>query len=204
MARHTDALAKLYARSLYELADSAGGQEKVSEVGAELEQICELVRDDDQFREFFASPLIDEDRRAESLRRIFANRITDLTLRFLLVLNSKGRLGHLETINTAFDQILQEAFGRVEVDVFHAQPVESSDLEPLKEKIGQALGKEPVLHPYHDPKMIGGLKLRIGDQLIDGSISNRLRKLRERLASAGSAAVRQKPERFFEGDVLPE
>lgn len=204
MARQTDALAQIYARSLYELADNAGGPDKVAEVNAELEQICELAREDAALREFLASPLIDTERRGESLRSIFGNRITDLTLRFLLVLNGKDRLGHIEPITAAYDQIVQEAFGRIEVDVFHARPIEEGDLEPLRKKIGEALGKEPVLHPYHEPSMIGGLKIRVGDRLIDGSISNRLRRLREQLMASGSAAIRQDPRRFIEGDALPE
>lgn len=107
MTIHTDALAQRYATSLYELADEAGGQEKLAEIADELEQVCELARADHAFSQFLASPVIDREKRNTSLRHIFANRVTDLTLRFLLVLNDKGRLAHLEQINSAFDQMIQ-------------------------------------------------------------------------------------------------
>ena len=63
---HIDALANVYARSLYELAQQAGSQDKITEVGAELEQINELLASDRQFREFVTSPVIDKAARGAS------------------------------------------------------------------------------------------------------------------------------------------
>ena len=58
MAAETDALAQVYARSLYELAERAGGREKIFEIGGELEDVCELARSDRRFAEFLASPVV--------------------------------------------------------------------------------------------------------------------------------------------------
>ena len=77
----SDAVSQVYARSLYELAEQAGGPDKIEEVGQELEEICELTRADRGFREFLGSPIIEMGRREEALRRIFADRVTDLMLR---------------------------------------------------------------------------------------------------------------------------
>ncbi|HJN71293.1 MAG TPA: F0F1 ATP synthase subunit delta, partial [Phycisphaerales bacterium] len=65
-------------------------------------------------------------------------------------------------------------------------------------KIETVLGKEPVLHPYVDEHLLGGIKLRIGDQLIDGSLQTRLRKLGEELKNNGGAAVRERFETFMD------
>lgn len=198
MPMQIDALASVYARSLYELAEQAGGESKISEIASELEQLTELMRSNAQFREFLVSPIIDHVARSESLRRIFADRVTDLTLRFLLVLNNKGRLGHLEQIAEAFDHLVQEAHGRVEVDVFTAEPLEHEQLNTIRDRVRTALGREPVLHPYTEPAMIGGLKLRIGDQLIDGSVATRLRRMKRDVQSSGGSRLRDQIERFFE------
>ena len=198
MSRHTDALALVYARSLYELAEEAGGRDKIVEVAEELEQICELARSDRLFGQFLASPVIDRARRGAALRRIFHENVTDLILRFLLVLNNKGRLGHLQAIGEAYDQLVHEAFGRVEVDVYTPGPLADEQVDKLKQRIGAALGKEPVLYAYTDAAMIGGLKLRIGDQLIDGSVASRLRRMRQNLLTSGSAAIRQRIERIID------
>ncbi|MHC4711516.1 MAG: ATP synthase F1 subunit delta [Planctomycetota bacterium] len=198
MTAHTDALAQVYARSLFELADEAGGRDKIVEVAQELEQTCELARADRTLAGFLASPIIDRAKRGAALRRIFHGNVTDLVLRFLLVLNNRGRLRHLETIDDAFDQLVHEAFDRVEVDVFTPGPLDRGQIDALKQRIGAALGKEPVLYAYTDRTMIGGLKLRIGDQLVDGSVSSRLRRLQQSLLRGGGTAMRDRVERVIE------
>jgi F-type H+-transporting ATPase subunit delta len=195
---NADALAKVYARSLFELAMDAGGTDKLMEIADELEQICELAREDKKINLFLSSPVVDSKARGEALSAILTNRITDLTLRFLLVLNNKGRLDRLESIKTAYDQLVQEAFGRVEVDVITPVPIDAESLAMIKGKISTVLGKEPVLHPYVDKKILGGIKLRIGDQLIDGSVQTRLRKLSENLKNNGGAAVRERFEAYMD------
>lgn len=198
MKANADALANVYARSLFELATDAGGTNKLVEVADELEQICELAREDKKINLFLSSPVVDVKARGKALSAIFTNRITDLMLRFLLVLNNKGRLDRLESIETAFDQLVQEAFGRIEVDVITPVAIDAELIATIKEKISTVLGKEPVLHPYVDESLLGGIKLRIGDQLIDGSVQTRLRKLSEELKNNGGAAVRERFESFMD------
>ncbi len=198
MAIHTDAIAQVYAKSLYELANDAGGREKIVELAEELDQICELARGDHTFREFLASPIINTKARGEAIRRIFHGRVTDLALRFLLVLNNKARLRRLESISAAFDQLVHDALGRVEVDIYTPGPLGSEQLETIKQRIQDALGKDPVLYSYTDAAMIGGVRLRIGDQLIDGSVASRLRRLRQHLLTSGGSAVRQRWARIIE------
>ncbi len=198
MTCQTDALATVYAKSLFELASDAGGNDKVVEIADELEQICELLRQDKEVRLFFTSPIIDVPKRSETISAIFSNRVTDLTLRFLLVLNNKGRLNHLESISVAFDLLVQEAFGRIEVDVFTPTAIDADSINIIKGKVQSMLGKEPVLHPYVDKKMLGGLKLRIGDQLIDGSVQTKLRRLSESIKNSGGTAIREQFETYLE------
>jgi len=93
---------------------------------------------------------------------------------------------------------VQEAFGRVEVDVYTASPISPEDLGAIRDRLQQVLGKEPIVHPYTDRSMIGGLKLQIGDQLIDASIATSLRKLRDRLNEDGLAAIRAKADRLID------
>jgi F-type H+-transporting ATPase subunit delta len=196
MSTHADALSNVYARSLYELAEQAGGRAKIEEVALELQEISELARADKTFREFLVSPIIGQDRRSESLRRILADRVTDLTLRFILVLNAKNRLSGFEAMADAFDSMVQEAFGKIEVDLFTAAPLGPQATETIRSRIASSLSKEPVLHSYTEPAMIGGLKLRIGDRLIDGSVATRLRRMKQSLMSSGST-LRDDLSRFI-------
>ncbi|MBT6164664.1 MAG: ATP synthase F1 subunit delta [Phycisphaerae bacterium] len=198
MSTQTDALANVYARSLFELATDAGGTDKVLEIADELEQVCALTANNQEIGLFFSSPIIDKVKRGEALSAIFTNKVTDLTLRFLLVLNNKDRLDRLRQIEVAYAQLVQEALGRVEVNVFTPRAIDDASLKTIKRNVQEMLGKEPVLHTNVDPSMLGGVKLRIGDQLIDGSVATKLRRLSESVQSKGSMAIREQFETYLE------
>ena len=186
-----DAVARVYAQSLLELADAAGGDEKIVETGVELNAISEMIRGDAEIAEFLRSPIVDAGKRADALRRIFEGRVSDLVLRYMLVLNGKGRLGEFAAMAAGYDQIVNERMGRVEVDVLTVDGSLAPDqLALLGEKVKAKLGQEPVFHQYADESLIGGLVLRVGDQLIDGSVRGQLRRMREELLASGSTRVR--------------
>ncbi|MFO0963834.1 MAG: ATP synthase F1 subunit delta [Phycisphaerales bacterium] len=187
MPTQIDEVAKVYAKSLFELARELGaGEAGIAAMGAELREVCEIVRRDKRALEFFRSPIIDPKRRAASLRAIFAGRVTETLLNFILVLNDKGRLHELLNIEEAYEAMEQAAFGRVEVDVYTVDGrLDSSAEGSIRAQLKSALGKDPVLHVYADRSMIGGLKVRIGDQLIDGSIDAQLRRMRSSILSRG-------------------
>jgi F-type H+-transporting ATPase subunit delta len=192
-----DALARMYATSIFELAQESGdGQQAAEHLLGELEEVLEIARSDARFGEFLSQILSVAARRA-SLDRIFKGRVSDLTYKFLQVLNDKSRLSHLPAIVAALDQQVQAAFGRIEVDVYTAGPITPDELATVKAGLQRVLGKEPVVHPYTDATMIGGLKIQIGDQLLDASIATRLRKLRDKLVNDGGASIRAAAERLM-------
>ena len=193
-----DALAEIYARSIFELAEAKGGRALIEGSLAELEDVIEMARADRDFSEFLASRVLPVTDRAKSLERIFKGRVSDLTLRFLQIINEKGRLPHLTAIVAAYDRLVQAKFGRVEVDLYTPAPVSAEEIRLIRDRLQKALGKEPIIHPYVDHAMIGGLKMQIGDRLIDGSIATRLRQFRDRLANEGTAQIRAQAERMID------
>ncbi len=196
-----DAVARVYAQSLLELAEAAGGEEKIAETGEQLQALLEIVRAEPAFAEFLRSPIVKRSSRSESLKRVLDGQVSDLLLRFILVLNDKGRLGRLSDIAAAFDEMLNERFGRIEVDVFTVEGrLDDAQMSLLADKVRSRLGKEPVFHQYSDPSLLGGLVLRVGDQLIDGSVRGRLRGLRESLMDRGATAIRADGEAFYAED----
>jgi len=196
--RQADALARIYAGALFEEAEKAGGQDAIESTLAELEDILAIAREDPQFAEFLTSQILPADKREASLRAIFKDRVSDLTRNFLLVLNQKGRLDHLGAIAAAYDERLQERFGRIEVDVYAASPIDDAQAGAIEGRLREVLGKEPVLHRYVDESMLGGLRLRIGDQLVDASVSTQLRRMRERLGASGADEIRSRIERIID------
>lgn len=196
---HTDALAEIYAKSLFQLAEQAGGRAVIEEIDDELETILEIARGDARFSEFLASRVLTVGDRAKSLDAIFGKRINGLTLRFLHILNQKGRLYHLPAIAAAYDATVQQKFGKVEVDVYTAGTLSPEELREIKAQLQRVLGREPIVHPYSDPAMIGGVRLQIGDRLIDGSISTQLRRARDQITEHGGAELRARADRLIDG-----
>lgn len=185
-----DSVSRVYAKSLFSLVEHAAGREGLERTLAELEEILQLARSMPEFGEFISSRVITPDRKIASLRRIFEGRVEPSTLNFLLVLAGNDRLRMLPGILAAFDELFQKAFGRVEVDVYTASPIDEDDRRALAERIRSQLNREPVIHAYVDPTMIGGVRIQIGDHLIDASLSSRLRRLTDQLDTSGLPRVR--------------
>lgn len=201
MPTHTDTLARIYARSLFEVSEESGGRDGVMDVANELEEVCELVRADASFREFLSSPLIESAARRDSLKAIFSGRVSEIVFNFLMVLNAHDRLGHLEMIGVAMMQMVHEHWGRVEVDVTTAKALDDAGRAAVVTELKKIIGKDPVIHSYVNPDLIGGATFRIGDQLIDGSVATQLKRLEQDLQKAGSHGIRVHPERYIEGGV---
>lgn len=187
-----DPVASVYAEALVELADEAGAQTKVADIEAELNELIGFVERDPAFAAFLESPIISTDDRRKSLEAIFRARISDLLLHFLFVLNAAGRLGHLHAIAIAYRQITLRMAGRVEVEVFAAEPLSAEVQESVRRSLASSLGADPILNVTVDPSLIGGLKIRLGDTLIDASVATRLRQMRDALRGNGSQAVRDR------------
>jgi F-type H+-transporting ATPase subunit delta len=181
------ALAQTYARALFELSAETGA---LADVADELVQLVQLLEANPTLAALFAHHGIATDRRAATLEKIFRGRVHQTTYGFLGVLNAKGRLGYLKEIHTAFELILKEARGEVDVDVYSATPLSSEQARGVSERIGAAIGKTAVVKPHVDPDLIGGLKIRIGDRLIDASVASQLRRIRHDILRRGAAAAR--------------
>jgi F-type H+-transporting ATPase subunit delta len=195
---HIDALSQVYAGSLIDLADEAGGADLITEIGEELQEIVALASEDATFAEFLNSVILPAKERAASLRRIFEGRSQDLTLRFLLVLNRKGRLGHLAAIERAYRQLREEKLGYVAVAVTTALELDEGQVESIRNRLREALEKEPIISTTVREHLIGGITLQVGDKLIDASVATRLRRLADRLRTVGGQTVRDRASDLIE------
>ena len=181
------ALGQTYARALFELCTETGA---LSDVADEMAQLAQLIEADLNLAALFAHRGIAADRRSETLEKIFKGRVHQTTYHFLGVLNAKGRLGYFSAIQASFERILKEARGEVDVDVYSAAPLNSEQARSVSQRIGAAIGKTAVVKPHVDPDLIGGLKIRIGDRLIDASVASQLRRMRRDILRRGADAAR--------------
>jgi len=195
-----DTIDKAYAASLFELAQDKGGRERLESLAGELEELVDLIRANPRFEEFMASRIIPPAKKSASLKNILGGHVDDLILYTALVMIAKGRADRFARMAAAFDQMVQERFGRVEVDVYTRFPIPSDQLESIRGLLAERLQREPVLYTYTDEAMIGGIRIRVGDRLLDASFSTRLRKMRELFEDEGGALMRSRFDRAFQDD----
>jgi F-type H+-transporting ATPase subunit delta len=196
--KNIDEIATVYAQSLLEVCDKAGGNAVAEACSSELRDLSEIIRGDRKFAEFLKTPIVGNDKRKAALEKIVKGRVSDLVFRFVMVLANHGRAGRIADVADAFDALMQERLGRIEVDMFTVDGKASDDvLATVKARVKEAFKKDAVLHQYSDPNMIGGVKLRIGDQLIDGSVATQLRSMRESVSARGSAKIRSRTGDFL-------
>ena len=192
------AVDRTYAEALFDLADEGGA---LAEVTDELGQIVELCAADASLKALFASKAITAERRANSIEQIFRGRISDLLYRSLHVINSKGRLDRLGGIHTALAALVKDRRGEVDVDIYTARPLDGGQLNGVADRIGAAIGRRATLHPHVDEQLLGGLKIRIGDKLVDGTVATRLKRMRRQLIEHGQELVRSDAGRLMDEET---
>ena len=177
----TSPVAVAYARSLLELADE---RKQMEQVDQELRALREVIEQNPTFRAFLRDPSIGQNERMEMLNRVFGGKLSPLLMNFLQVVNAHGRLGKLEEIARAYDELLDERLGKIEVDVTVAQRLNPDQLEQVRKRVSAALKKDAVVHQYMDESIIGGIVLRVQDRLIDASVRAQLEGMRRRMLEA--------------------
>jgi F-type H+-transporting ATPase subunit delta len=196
--KNIDEIASVYAQSLLEVCDKAGGNAVAEACSSELRELAEIIRANRKFAEFLKTPIVGNDKRKAALEKIVKGRVSDLVFRFTMVLANHGRAGRIADVADAFDALMQERLGRIEVDMFTVDGKATDDvIATVKARVKEAFKKDAVLHQYSDPNMIGGVKLRIGDQLIDGSVATQLRSMRESVSTRGSTRIRSRVNDFL-------
>jgi F-type H+-transporting ATPase subunit delta len=181
---HNSPLALAYAASLLELANE---QKLTEQIAQELAALRQILAANPHFHLYLVDPAISELTHGEALKKIFGSQLSRLMMNFLGVLNQKNRLGILAQIADAYDDLLREQEGKIEVDVTVAHKLTSDQLEEVRQKVSTALKKDAIVHQYVDDSIIGGLVLRVQDKLIDASVKTQLAAIKHQLLAAHSA-----------------
>lgn len=174
----TDAVGRVYAQSLIELAQDAG---QVDAIAEEVAGLLPLVEPGGDLYLLVTNPAISTDERSKIVSRVFEGKVSDLLYRFLQVVTSKNRLGSLNTILGGYLLLVSEARGLVDVDAYVATAMDAETAARVAEQIGQSLGKQVTLRQHVDESLIGGLKIKVGDKLIDASVASQLRSMQQKM-----------------------
>lgn len=174
-------IARNYAETLLTLAQRHGGDATVDAFGAAIDQVATLLRSESRVREFLQTPRVNADAKKQALRAAFGEQVPELFLRFLLVVVEKRRQGLLPAIANEYHSLVDQARGRVRADITLAQAPDPALERDIVTALERRFGKTVIPTFQVDPELIGGIIVRVGDQILDGSFRRRIKSLRRRL-----------------------
>jgi F-type H+-transporting ATPase subunit delta len=155
----------------------------VEEFGAAKELLGDTVADP-RVREFLSSPRIPAAERKEALRGALEGRVPDLFLRFVMVVVDKRRQRLLGDIAHEYRALVDEQAGRVRVQVQISHAPDQALRDEVANALAKRLGKDVVATFTVEPELLGGMVVRYGDEILDGSVRTGAENLRRRLVAA--------------------
>ena len=183
----------VYAKGLLGAAEKAN---QVTQVVDELESIVvEVLPQLPKLKLLLESPRVPLEVKEKVLNQSFSAG-SSVLLTFLKVVCRHGRFDCLRVISRTATALLQEQTGVVEVRVTTAELVPESMHEELKTKLGQILEKQVVIRTETDADILGGLVVRVGDTVFDGSVANQLSQIRRTAVDQAMQQIRQSLDRF--------
>ena len=174
-------IAKNYAETLLELAQRAGDLRGWGEM---LDQVSDAMETDRRLRTFLESPRVSAQRKNEILQKAYGAQLPRNFLRFLQALVSHRRQMLIPVIAHTYHDLVDQVEGRVHASVTVARPADDSDRDVLTKQLSRMLGKEVVPHFHVNSSILGGVIVRVGDTVLDGSVRRRLATLRTKMLAA--------------------
>lgn len=180
MSRGT-VVARRYAKALFQLAQE---QNLVSQTEEQLKLIVNVIENDANIRAFLTAPNITLDTKLNTLRGSFGDQALPIVLNLISLLIERGREGELSAVLAAYLQVSGEVLGRADALVTSSIALSEPEKINLANQFGTLLGKKIRVTNEVNPNLLGGLTVRIGDTLYDGSLSGKLERLNKTLQTA--------------------
>ncbi|MBR3392468.1 MAG: ATP synthase F1 subunit delta [Firmicutes bacterium] len=173
-------IARRYAEALYEAAKDAG---LTREIGEQLEQLLRVLKTDRELDLAFRSPALTASRRRQLLEECFQGELHPFVLNLCQLLWTKGRENSLPSVVTAYRQLLRKDEGLLTAEVISASNLTEEQLAPLRQALEKRFGQPVIIEMKVDRSLLGGVRVRVGNTVLDGSVRGHLQALRERMLS---------------------
>ena len=168
-------LAGRYAIALFELANE---QKQLDAVGKSLAAVKQALVESEDFRDLTTSPLVGRD---EAMRAIAATagamRLDPITTNFLGVLAKNRRLTQLSGVIRAFNTLAARHRGEITAEVTSAHKLDEGQVDAIRNNLRTRFGTDIAVDLNIDPAILGGLVVKVGSRMIDGSIRTKLNSL---------------------------
>lgn len=174
-------VAKRYAKALFELASE---QNILPKLEQDLLVIDQTVKKTKDFSQLMSAPNLDKVKKKELLSKAFAD-VHPYSKNLLFLLVDRNRFGLLTDIYHAFHHLVMEAKGQVEAWVTSAFPLSEEDRQALLTVFEKRTSKKINMHTQVNSDLLGGVVVRIGNRVYDGSLATQLRRFHENLTRLG-------------------
>ncbi len=171
-------IARNYAEALFQLGERTNESERFGDL---IEGVGGAIEADESISVVLESPNVTKAAKQELLARALKNRAPDSFIRFLKAVIKRGRQGIIPAIARQYLELLDVKFDRVHASVAMARTPDQALREAVRKSLSEVLGKEVIAHYREDPGILGGVIVRIGDRVMDGSLRRRLKILRRQM-----------------------
>lgn len=189
-------LGGVYARALIGMAEKTS---QVDSLVEELGSFSDALSQIPQLRQALESPRIGFAEKNQLIEKALKGRTSDAFVNFVKVVTSKGRADCFPAIRRAANLICDERAGRVQATMITAQPVDEAMKQKVAERLSQVLGKKVSITAEVDDQVLGGLVVRVGDTVYDGSLKNQLNQVRTAAIGRANQEIRKSLDRFATG-----
>lgn len=169
-----------YANAIFELASAEGELERVE---AELFSLAQALDENNELRSTLTDPQLPLERKQAIVDDLIGERASSLTVGLVQFILSQGRASELPAIARAVVESSAASRDRAVGEVRSAVPLDDATVERLASALSRATGKNVEVRVIVDESVIGGIVARVGDTVIDGSISQRVESLRQAVRS---------------------
>lgn len=187
-------LAKVYAKALLGAAETAGVVDELNEQLHSL--VFDVLAQLPRLNAALCSPRVADGVKLKMLDDAFSGKMDGTLLRFLKVLCRRRRMELIRAIAIAYEQLFHEMKGIVQVHVETATDVNEEMRQSMQTRLSEQLGQQVLVRTRANPDLIGGMVVRVGDTVFDGSLANRLRSMREHTVDSVAQLIRESGERF--------
>lgn len=177
---HNSTLARRYAVALGDLAKEKSA---LDQVASEMNSI-KLLLNEGKLMQLITDQNSTQEAKEQALRSLFTQKVHDITLNFLLLVVHKARAAYLPAIIAEFERYADSMRNVLPVQVTTAAPLDEDIADSLRDRLSAFTGQKVRLEQAIDPRVLGGVKVQIGDKVIDGSVEGRLRRLKAAMQGA--------------------
>ena len=174
-------VAKRYADALFQL-----GKEKntLEQLVTEFQVVLEVFESNEQLDTFLMHPKVDNTKKKDLIAEVFKGMQPDVVHTIKLLVD-RHRITAIPAIIEQFISLVNDAKGIADATVYSVRDLTDAEKRDLEQTFARKLGKTGlVLKNVVDPSIIGGVKIRIGNTIYDGTISNKLNRISRSIVSA--------------------